>query len=160
MGDQVTLRKVLAGDFSIFFQNQQDPEARRMAAFAAKDPTDRVAVMAEWEKLLRNPRTSWKTVLLDGRVIGSILCFDLNGQPTVAYWYAKDCWGRGIATQSLRAFLRMVQQRPIFGRAAKDNLASIRVLEKCGFAVCGEERAFAKARGTEVEALILRRDTL
>jgi RimJ/RimL family protein N-acetyltransferase len=39
---------------------------------------------------------------------------------------------------------------------AKDNLASRRVLEKCGFTVCGEGRGYANARGMEIEEFILR----
>jgi RimJ/RimL family protein N-acetyltransferase len=42
---------------------------------------------------------------------------------------------------------------------AKDNLASRRVLEKCGFTVCGEGRGYANARGMEIEEFILRQDT-
>ncbi|MDQ3537205.1 MAG: GNAT family N-acetyltransferase, partial [Actinomycetota bacterium] len=43
-------------------------------------------------------------------------------------------------------------------RAAKDNIASIRVLEKCGFTVSGEDRGFANARDAEVDEFIFRRD--
>lgn len=45
--------------------------------------------------------------------------------------------------------------RPLYARAAKDNVASIRVLEKCGFRISGYERAFANARGEEIEEAIL-----
>lgn len=38
---------------------------------------------------------------------------------------------------------------------AKDNLASLRVLEKCGFAISGEQKGFANARGKDVEEYIL-----
>ena len=78
--------------------------------------------------------------------------------PEVTYWLGKSYWGQGIATQALTAFLDMVQVRPIFARVAKDNPASRRVLEKCGFTVCGEGRGYANARGTEIEELILRQD--
>jgi L-amino acid N-acyltransferase YncA len=39
--------------------------------------------------------------------------------------------------------------------AAKDNVASLRVLEKCGFTVVGYEKGFANARGEEIEEVIL-----
>jgi RimJ/RimL family protein N-acetyltransferase len=41
--------------------------------------------------------------------------------------------------------------RPIYARAAKDNIGSLRVLEKCGFTIIGEDNSFANARGREVE---------
>ena len=49
-------------------------------------------------------------------------------------------------------------RRPLYGRAAADNLGSLRVLEKCGFVRVGSERGFASARGEEIEEVILRLD--
>ena len=46
--------------------------------------------------------------------------------------------------------------RPMYARVVKDNIASLRVLEKCGFTICGEGKGFAYARGEEVEEFILR----
>ena len=40
-------------------------------------------------------------------------------------------------------------------RVAKDNVPSIRVLERCGFEVVGEERGFANGRGAEIDELVL-----
>ena len=55
--------------------------------------------------------------------------------------------------------LVMVTAAPGAGPAqAKDNVASIRVLEKCGFRVSGEAKGFAAARGCEVEEFILELD--
>ena len=42
-------------------------------------------------------------------------------------------WGRGVATEALSAFLCVEQTRPLYAGVAKHNVASIRVLEKCGF---------------------------
>ncbi|MDX6482371.1 MAG: hypothetical protein QOE95_142, partial [Gaiellaceae bacterium] len=39
--------------------------------------------------------------------------------------------------------------------AAKDNVASLRVLEKCGFKIVGEGKGFSNARGEEVEEFLL-----
>ena len=44
---------------------------------------------------------------------------------------------------------------PIYARASKDNLASIRVLEKCGFKITGHGKGFANARGKEIEEVVL-----
>ena len=38
-----------------------------------------------------------------------------------------------MATTALRLFLDLVTTRPLYAFAAKHNVASIRVLEKCGF---------------------------
>jgi RimJ/RimL family protein N-acetyltransferase len=43
-------------------------------------------------------------------------------------------------------------------RAASDNVASLRVLEKAGFRRVGVDRGFAHGRGEEIEETILRLD--
>ena len=54
--------------------------------------------------------------------------------------------------------LHLVLDRPIFARAAADNIGSIRVLEKCGFRIIGKNKDFANGRGQETEEYILRLD--
>jgi len=45
--------------------------------------------------------------------------------------------------------------RPLHARVAYDNVASLRVLEKCGFRVVATERSFAEARSGEIEEFVL-----
>jgi RimJ/RimL family protein N-acetyltransferase len=78
-----------------------------------------------------------------------------SGQPEVTYWIGKEYWGNGVATRALSAFLESARVRPLHARAAKDNVASLRVLEKCGFVITGEDKGFSNARGEEVEEFIL-----
>lgn len=159
MAGDVVLRDMRAGDLPVFFEQQLDPTANFMAAFTmSKDPADRDAFMARWTKILGDETRTNKTILFDGRVAGSILAFELFGQPTIGYWLGRDYWGQGIATRALSLFLGDVQERPLYARAAKDNVASLRVLEKCGFTIVGEGKGFANARGQEVEEFILRLD--
>ena len=54
--------------------------------------------------------------------------------------------------------LHLVLDRPIFARAAADNIGSMRVLEKCGFRIIGKNKDFANGRGQETEEYILRLD--
>jgi RimJ/RimL family protein N-acetyltransferase len=60
--------------------------------------------------------------------------------------------------RSFKLLLTNVKVRPLYARVVKDNIASLRVLEKCGFARIGEDKGFANARGEEVEEFILRLD--
>jgi RimJ/RimL family protein N-acetyltransferase len=41
--------------------------------------------------------------------------------------------------------LHLVVDRPIFARAATDNIGSIRVLQKCGFKIIGKTKISPKA---------------
>jgi RimJ/RimL family protein N-acetyltransferase len=156
MTSGVVLRDVTEGDLPIFFEHQQDPDANHMAAFTAKDPADRDAFTAHWTKILGDDTITVKTILLDGRVVGHVLSFERFGKPEVSYWLGKEYWGKGIATQALSQFLGHVTVRPLYARAAKDNIASIRVLEKCGFTIYGEDKGFSNARGEKVEEYILK----
>lgn len=157
MNGDPTLRDVEEADLAIFFEQQLDPEANRMAAFSAKDPSDRAAFEAKWARILANECGRVQTIVVDGHVVGSVSYWtdEELGKPEVTYWLGREFWGRGIATRALARFLELVPLRPIYGRAAKDNIASLRVLEKCGFRVVGAGKGFANARGEEVDELIL-----
>jgi RimJ/RimL family protein N-acetyltransferase len=152
----VVLRDVTEADLPIFFEQQLDPEANRMAAFTAKDPANRDAFMAHWARILRDDTISARTVLFEGQVAGHVASFERSGQPEVTYWLGREYWGRGLATRALSEFLGQIKARPLYARAARDNVASLRVLEKCGFTIAGYDRDFANARGIEVEEVILR----
>jgi len=157
MTGDVLLRDVTEADLPIFFEQQRDPAANRMAAFTAKDPADREAFTAKWAKILGDD-TVKKAILVDGQVAGSVQSFvaPWSGQLEVTYWVGREYWGRGIATKALTAFLGHLKARPVYARAARDNIASIRVLAKCGFTLSGHDKGFANARGEEVEEVVLR----
>ncbi|MEK6751692.1 MAG: GNAT family N-acetyltransferase [Chloroflexota bacterium] len=48
-----------------------------------------------------------------------------------------EFWGLGIASESLRQFLGREMRRPLFAHVAKYNVASQKVLKKCGFEFIG-----------------------
>jgi RimJ/RimL family protein N-acetyltransferase len=153
----VQLRPVRPSDLDVLFEFQRDPEANRMAAFAAADPNDREAYVAKWTRILAESSLPTRAIVVDGEIVGSVFCWrdEALGIPEVSYWIGKDHWGKGIATQALALLLDEVTERPLRARAARDNVASLRVLEKCGFRVVGEDRGFANARGEEVDELVL-----
>jgi RimJ/RimL family protein N-acetyltransferase len=150
----IELREVLASDLPIIFEQQRDPEANRMAAFTSRDPNDRNAFQAHWDKILADPEIIKRTIWVDGKIAGNIGSFLMFGEREVGYWIGKEYWGKGIASQALALFLKVVNLRPLHARAAKDNFASIRTLEKNGFQLTGHEKAFAKARNEEIEEVI------
>jgi len=152
---RVLLRDIAASDLPAFFEYQLDPEANYMAAFTAKDPTDKDAFTAHWAKITGDATITIKTILFEGQIAGSVLSHAWFGKPEISYWLGRAYWGKGIATEALSQFLAALRARPLYARAAKDNVASLRVLAKCGFTVTGEDKGFANARGTEVEEFIL-----
>lgn len=158
MSSDITLREVIPSDLAIFFEQQSDPGAMWMAAFTNEGHLDREAFISRSTANFSQPANIARTILCDGEVAGNMVSFIMEGRREVGYWLGKEFWGRGIATRALRLFLDVVATRPLFANAAKDNLGSIRVLEKCGFIPYGEERSFAPARGEEIDEVIMRLD--
>ena len=150
----VQLREVRDEDLLIHFANQQDPVATAMAAFP---PRDWDAFVAHWTRIRADEAVTIRTVLLGEEVVGSVASFVRSGQRLVGYWIGRAYWGRGIATRALTALLECDPSRPLYAHVAKHNHASRRVLEKCGFRVCGEELC-TRHPGYEVEEWILKLD--
>ena len=152
----IRLRPPIDSDVAAFFEHQRDPEANRMAAFGAKHPDDREAFVSRWQRQREDPTILMRAIEHDGEVVGHVASFLREDAREVTYWIDRAYWGKGIASAALGAFLRDEVRRPLFGRAAVDNLASRRVLEKHGFVIVGRERAFANARGEEIEEVVVR----
>ncbi|MFD4573022.1 GNAT family N-acetyltransferase [Streptomyces sp. NPDC058417] len=151
----VDLRAVHDSDLPVFFRHLNDPEALWMAAFTPADPADHEAFTAHWKRI-RASSAVQRTVLVDGDVVGSAAVYGEPGEREVTYWVDRAYWGRGIATAALGLLLAEVPERPLFARAAADNAGSLRVLEKCGFRVTGQDSGYAHARGAETAEVVLR----
>jgi RimJ/RimL family protein N-acetyltransferase len=107
-----------------------------------------------WEKILADKGITVRTIVYGGKVAGSVLCHAWGGEPEISYWLGKEFWGMGIATRALELFLKAVEVRPLYARVAKDNIGSIRVLEKNSFGLSGEGKWYSNARGKEIEELV------
>jgi RimJ/RimL family protein N-acetyltransferase len=152
----VALREVHDADLPVFYAHQLDAGACHMAAFTSDDPTDKEMFDAHWTRIRSMPSVRVRTVLHRGEVAGHIAQFERDGTPEVTYWIGREHWGKQVATAALAQLLDEFPARPIYARAARDNVASIRVLEKCGFAVDGHDRGFANARGEEIDEVVMK----
>jgi RimJ/RimL family protein N-acetyltransferase len=151
----IQLRNFEPSDLDEFFAHQLDPSANHMAAFGAKDPSDRGVFNHHWQNILNDPSITVRTITADGDVVGSILAYVSEGTPEISYWIDKKRWGQGITSAAVGLFLDEYTERPIRARAVKDNVASIKILEKFGFKPVGEVKSFAQARGAVVDELVL-----
>jgi RimJ/RimL family protein N-acetyltransferase len=151
----VQLRDIVDSDLPILFEQQLDGVANYMAAFTSADPTDESAFREHWARILPDETIRKKTITVDSEVAGHIASFDQDGKRELTYWIGKQYWGRGVATKALATLLLEEPTRPLYARVAKDNLGSLRVLQKCGFSIVGEDSGFANARGAETEEFIL-----
>lgn len=90
----------------------------------------------------------------EDRMIGTcgFTCFDLvNHSAEIGYVLHPDYWNRGIATEAVSAVLRYgfetLGLNRIEARYMKDNLASRRVMEKCGMTFEGIQRSAMLIKG-------------
>ncbi len=133
MNNDVRLREVEPADLDIFYEQQLDAAATRMAAFPSRD---RAAFDNHWAtNILGSPDAVIQTILTDGQVAGNVGSWPQDGARLVGYWIGREYWGKGIATRALAAFLNLLTERPLYAHVASHNIGSIRVLEKCGFSV-------------------------
>lgn len=135
MKANIILRNVIEADLPILYEQQLDPEATRMADFPSRD---RDAFMAHWNKIMGDQKNILKVILFNGQVAGQIVSWERDGEQEVGYWLGREYWGKGIATAALIELLEVIKMRPLYAHVAKHNIASRRVVEKCGFVVYRE----------------------
>lgn len=86
----------------------------------------------------------WMIELKDGTHIGE-LCFkglNLNGMVEIGYGILEKYQGKGYATEAVKAISNWAFQEPkvisIEAETDKKNIASKKILEKCGFVFTGK----------------------
>ncbi len=155
MKGSVFLRDVLESDLETFYAHQLDPESTRMAAFPSRDHD---AFMTHWAKIIADDKAIIQTIVFDESVAGNIGCWQDSGERKVGYWIGREYWGKGIASAALSELTTRVTERPLSASVAKHNVASIRVLKKCGFTIVGEDE-FATPDGELCSELIMKLET-
>jgi len=149
----ILLRDATRDDLPILYEYQLDPDATAMAAFPSRDWE---AFTAHWSRILGDGANITKVVVADGQVAGSIASFEMNGRREVGYWFGREFWGKGIATRALAALLEHDATRPLHAHVAKHNTGSLRVLQKCGFVIIGEDTSpFGEPGSEPVEEFVL-----
>jgi len=84
--ESIAIREVESSDLETFYKHQLDPEAIRMAAFVCKDPKDKVAFDAYWDKILNSSQNTNRTIVAEGQVAGHIACYPHGENIEVTYW--------------------------------------------------------------------------
>jgi RimJ/RimL family protein N-acetyltransferase len=84
-------------------------------------------------------------------LIGTIaLRLEPDGAGRIGYWVAPALWGAGYAGEAVEAVKDHARASGIpalVARAFQDNLASVKVLTRAGFAYVGEGETYSLARG-------------
>ncbi len=145
------LRDVVDDDIEVFFEQQNDAEAIRMAVWV---PRERDAFFEHWRGILSNDELVAKTIVSGDEVAGNITSWPRDGKRFVGYWLGREFWGQGLATKALAELVAELD-RPLYAEVATTNVGSVRVLEKCGFTVVGTETEQDETFG-EIELFVMR----
>ena len=146
--ERITLRPWLETDAKALYKYASDPEVGPRAGWP---PHISEEESLEIIRTVFNNPTTWAIVWNEtGEAIGAIgygpSC-DCSlpareGEPTVGYWVAKPYWGKGVCTEALRLMIAHIREttviRSLISGHFVDNIASGRVMEKCGFVATGE----------------------
>jgi ribosomal-protein-alanine N-acetyltransferase len=152
---RLTLRRRTADDAEALFATMQDAAAMR---WWSRPPFDTLAALRTY---FADEHPDWRTWAVtrsgDERAVGFVAAgVRRTGVVEVGYLFARDTWGRGIATEAVSAVLTQLfaeDTRRVFADTDPDNVHSIRLLERLGFTLEGRLRA-------EWETHIGVRDTL
>lgn len=136
----IELRERTEAHVRIYFAKTRDAEIQAMLPQAAETLEQ---ALEAYRKTGQPGASSYgRTVYADGRYVGDIWCYCMDASETpnamLSYClFEKSFWGRGIATDALRRFLKEITPRfglkTVGAFAYCSNIASLRVLEKNGF---------------------------
>lgn len=123
--------------------------------YTEKDAREYIEAMLQADK----DSTYAFAITVHGKAIGSIGVFRKDNihcrTAEMGYYIAQPFWGRGIGTEALRQTCRYIFDNTdiirIFAEPFAYNLASCRVLEKCGFMCEGTLRANAVKNGKLID---------
>lgn len=149
---EVRIRPVEPNDLPTLFEFQLDSESNQMAF---THPRSKEEFDCHWDKSLSDPKVVARAVVAHDSLAGCIACFDSENKHYIGYWIGKKFWGQGITTAALKLLLAEIDIRPLHSRVAITNVASVRVLEKCGFQEVGREWSPASNRFIECEEVIM-----
>lgn len=149
---QVQLRDLGPDDLPRLYEFNCDPEANRLAGTIPRSAEN---FPKHWSKVLADPSVIAKAITAGAELAGCISCFQRDGVHCVGYWLGREFWGQGIASKALELLLNEVTIRPLHAQVATSNLASMRVLQKCGFVVHSVRVSPADERYLECEEATL-----
>jgi hypothetical protein len=155
---EVALRPVNDSDLDALFEQRRDPESVRMAAFVTEDPDDRTAFDVHMSKVRTSPEVTIRAVIADGRLVGSVGSFVVEGDTEVTYWIDRSFWGQGIAGRRWPCSWNRCPSGPCSPVPRVTMWDRSGVLQRAGFAIIGTEISFANGRNAEIEETILRLD--
>lgn len=138
--ERLILREIEQGDAPAMFELNSDPEVVR---YTGDGPFDSPAEAESFVRayVAKNSGTGFGRWIIQLKETGEVLGWcglkkQENGEVDLGYRIYRRYWGKGYATEAAIASLeygfKQKKLDKIIGVARVENIASIRVLEKCG----------------------------
>lgn len=150
--ERLLFREHEPGDLDAFCDMEADPEVRRYVGGAPRSRPGAERKFRSTHLRRAKARLALRATIFkpDGRYIGYCGLFPnvgsrgpVAGEAALAFYLAREYWGRGLATEAGRAFIEFgfgqLHLARIVATVEVGNAASRRVLEKLGFALTGTE---------------------
>ena len=139
--ERLILKRPIPEDAELVFTRySSDPEVTRYVGWPRQDSVSQTKAFitfsdTQWLKWPAGPYLAFSRE--NGILLGGTgLAFDTPTKASTGYVFAKDSWGKGYATESLRVMVRLAQSlnvKRLYATCHVDHQASAHVLEKCGF---------------------------
>ena len=150
--ERLILRRPRASDATSMFERYaSDLEVTRLVGWP------RHTSISDTEAFLAFTESEWHerpagAYLIECRTTGALLGstgfgFESAQRAATGYVLARDSWGRGYATEALRAIAQLAPQigvRRLYALCHAEHRASAHVLEKCGFVLEGVLRNYTE----------------
>lgn len=141
---RVTLRRMQEDDIPMLLAMESDPEVMRYSTGVKPADEARRQELLAW---LREPltRLGHRAITVDGAAVGWVSLVPLAGTDSIqlAYRLQRAAWGKGYASQAAKQLCeyawRETEVSELVAVVWPDNQASVRVLEKLGFAFRSRE---------------------
>jgi RimJ/RimL family protein N-acetyltransferase len=121
-------------------KNSLDEDNRKFVPDEVFETLDEAEERVKWLiKSYQNPNGPfvYPIIIKDNINIGYIQACRIEEGFEIGYHIAKEYTGKGYATEAVNVFLPVIMENlqidKIYGIVLEDNLASYKVLEKCGF---------------------------
>lgn len=151
MGERIILRSLLQSDVDTMLKYRNDPECSRFQRYELKSRDDLSVFIS---KMSSNTLFVSRKIFLaiarkdSEEMLGEMAVLYDNGCVTLGYTIASEHQRQGYAYEAISLFLDAHFKRfpsvSVICRVAKENTASIRLLQKLSFEDCG----YDKEKGT------------
>ena len=151
-GERTVLRELDLADSDDLFAFRSDPEVQRYNSAPMQDPAEASALIDELRAEYAAQQAVYWAVTLrgDSRVLGlmGLAAWEkYHCRAEIGYDLRRDQWGRGIATDAVRAILTFgftrLDLHRVEAQTIADNHASVRLLQRLGFQLEGVRREYS-----------------